>query len=413
MDLRGKTLDLKSAYRQLPVSEEHLRYSLFTIPSADGYNKMIFRAFAMPFGSVHSVHFFLRTARALWAIGASCLSLLWSNFYDDYVFFSPSQLTDSSERASCLFFDMLGWDYDRDGDKCVPFAQFVEALGVRIDLVESSNMRAFVSNTASRISELTTEIDGVLKDDKLTREHALRLRGRLGFAEGQIFGRTCRKTLKLVTEFAYSSSHCLKLTSTLRKSLIDFRHSLNHSQSRRVGRNSSQCWFIFTDASFERSDSSCDACLGGVVADPDGRMLEFFSVDVEPAYLVKLGSLYKHTVIYELELLAGVLAIRLWCRFIEDRQCVLYVDNDGARHSYISGVSHDPVVETILDDFVFFEESCRTSLWVARVPSPSNVADLPSRRDFSFLAEKGCERVPVSTDLFPLIDLPMEVTDST
>ncbi len=141
-------------------------------------------------------------------------------------------------------------------------------------------------------------------------------------------------------------------------------------------------------------------------------MLEFFSVDVDHSYLVKLGCLYKHTVIYELELLAGVLAIRLWNRFIEDRQCVLYVDNDGARHSYISGVSHDPVVETILDDFVFFEEGCRTSLWVARVPSPSNVADLPSRREFSFLLDSGCERVPVSSDLFPLIDFPMEVTDS-
>ena len=103
----------------------------------------------MPFGSVHSVHFFLRTARALWAIGASCLSLLWSNFYDDFVLFSPGHLTDSSDKTACLFFDMLGWDYDRDGDKCVPFAQFVEALGVRIDLVESSNMKAFVSNTSS------------------------------------------------------------------------------------------------------------------------------------------------------------------------------------------------------------------------------------------------------------------------
>ena len=49
------------------------------------------------------------------------------------------------------------------------------------------------------------------------------------------------------------------------------------------------------------------------------------------------------------------------------------------------GVSHDAIVETILDGFVFFEEGCRTSLWVARVPPPSNVADLPSRRGFSFL----------------------------
>ena len=407
-ELRGKTLDLKSAYRQLPVSEDHLKFSHFVVPAVGG-KKLIFKGLAMPFGSTHSVHFFLRIARALWAIGSSCLSLLWTNFYDDYVLFSPVELVDNSDSTASLLFDLLGWNYDRDGDKCVPFSHMVDALGVRIELTESSNLRAFVSNTPSRIEELTGEIDTILASGKLAKEHALRLRGRLGFAEGQIFGRTCRKTLKLVTEHAYPSSPGISLPSALRAALKNFRHSLLSSGSRKVEWASTRCWYVFTDASFDRDEERARAGIGGVLVDPSGVLLEFFSTSVSPEYLVKLGVLAKQTVIYELELLAGVVALRLWNQFVQDRQTVLYVDNDGARHSYISGVSSDAVVLAILDDFIFFEEASRVSLWVARVPSPSNIADLPSRYSFDFLQSVGCERVPVDESLFPDLDMPCDI----
>ncbi len=52
-ELRGKTLDLKSAYRQLPVSEDHLKFSHFVVPAFNG-KKLIFKGMAMPFGSIHS-----------------------------------------------------------------------------------------------------------------------------------------------------------------------------------------------------------------------------------------------------------------------------------------------------------------------------------------------------------------------
>lgn len=85
------------------------------------------------------------------------------------------------------------------------------------------------------------------------------------------------------------------------------------------------------------------------------------------------------TGIGELEAFAVVLALQLWSVHLASCECVLYMDNEGARFSLIKGCSAAWSVTKICHVFAVLCEENTTLPWCARVPSCSNVADHPSR----------------------------------
>ena len=68
LELFGKTADLKSAYRQLAISDESLKFSYLAVYDPTEGKPKLFQQLAVPFGSTKAVYFFLRVARALWTI---------------------------------------------------------------------------------------------------------------------------------------------------------------------------------------------------------------------------------------------------------------------------------------------------------------------------------------------------------
>ena len=98
-------------------------------------------------------------------------------YFDDYVILSPPALVKSTDWTVNLFLDLLGWKFDRDGDKADVFC--LEAS--REDLMR-------VCNTAKRCDELVGQIDAILSAGKLHRKDGLVLRGRLAFADAEAFG---------------------------------------------------------------------------------------------------------------------------------------------------------------------------------------------------------------------------------
>eukprot|EP00435_Cladocopium_sp_Y103_P014761 s3431_g3.t1 len=122
-----RTFDLSSAYRQVALSEHGRAFSFIRVFNPETQCWSYFRAKVLPSGAVKSVHSFLRLARAIWWIGTVACLLFWTSFFDDYIVFSTP-----------LLFPLLGWDYAKDGRKCMPFRETCEALGVLFDLTKSS-----------------------------------------------------------------------------------------------------------------------------------------------------------------------------------------------------------------------------------------------------------------------------------
>ena len=107
--------------------------------------------------------------------------------------------------------------------------------------------------------------------------------------------------------------------------------------------------------------------------------VQFFSLQLNAQAREALGELCRKQIIFETETLAAVIAFQLWSRRFENRRCVLFVDNEGTKFSFLRGVSENKVVDSLAERFVELESKLHAFIWLARVPSHCNVADAPSR----------------------------------
>ena len=209
-----------------------------------------FRCLVLPFGAVRSVH---RLARAIWWIGVTGCKLLWTSFYNDFISYSKPALAACTESTVVTLFKLLGWVFAEDGDKCVPFADACDALGVFFNLGSSNLGCALAQNTEVRVAELCADLQAVLKEGHLGAKQAQRLRGRMQFGEAQMFGRTGRKCLRVLSEFAEGHQIQIAIPKTS-SSWNLFQQLLSSNVPREVRSFGEQHAVIFTDACYEKSD---------------------------------------------------------------------------------------------------------------------------------------------------------------
>ena len=133
---RARSFDLKRAYRQCAIHPDHAHHSFIAVadPGIRQVKCSRMVALALPFGSVMSVHAFLRSAHSLWAILVSIFSVFISNYFDDFVAIATMDETSSATTAVTATFRMLGWTFAETGGKAPPFAAVVTALGVTFDV---------------------------------------------------------------------------------------------------------------------------------------------------------------------------------------------------------------------------------------------------------------------------------------
>ena len=274
-DLLGKSYDLKSAYKQLAVDPASREWAFLSVWDPCKRHVALFRSLVAPFG-VQSVHCFLRLSVALWAIGCRMLFLLWTVFYDDYLSFSPSLLAASADQAATLIFELTGWVFAKDGTKSTTFAKEVSGLGVAILLADLKVGNAYLANTASRKDEIVAEINCILESGKLLPTKALQLHGRMHFAMGQLYGRTGKAAVRLLSKHAHGGTG-VSVDKQLRAALAELLLLIQNGAPRILNPASGTTWYIFTDASQGGAEDGNSIGLGGVLVCPLGRYKEHFS----------------------------------------------------------------------------------------------------------------------------------------
>ena len=145
----------------------------------------------------------------------------------------------------------------------------------------------------------------------------------------------------------------------------------------------------------------CDAAgspgrLAAVVYTHDGRSL--YTDMAPPAELMEFFKPRRDKQICGLELCAIALGL---CTFADhcDGRCVrIWSDNAGSEHATRRGSAkawdHTCVVHAIWVKAAMLR--CR--MWVERVPSALNIADLPSRKEYGLMAAMGTVWVPPVLD---------------
>ena len=410
LELRGRTYDLKSAYKQLAVAQSSLDFAYVVVFNPHSRQPEIFQLLAAPFGATRSVYSFLRIIHSVWYIGVAALKIVWSHFFDDFVVFCKAGHESYTGNTVELLFKLLGWKFAEDGEKAMEFSKVFTALGVQLQLSGASRGSVEFANTEKRKAELLDTISNILTKGSLTLVEAQKLRGRMQFMDGQLFGRMGRLCMRAVTEHAFVKKN-VKLNKGTRESLERFSLFLAHSEPRRLRANSGEAWFIYTDACFERDNKSWPCGLGGVLVGPSGICESFFSICLQQQFMELLGSETKKTIIFEAELLALVLAFALWKPQLTSVPVICFVDNNSARDVAISGVGRNQVAGRLISFLLKLEMSVCAFPWYARVPSPSNISDDPSRGDTSFLTSMGARQIETEIVLKQIMEVLAESAD--
>eukprot|EP00438_Fugacium_kawagutii_P023433 Skav223482 [mRNA] locus=scaffold643:15800:17638:+ [translate_table: standard] len=378
----GRTFDMKAAYKQLAIADSSLWASFVAIFNPIIRKPEVYQLLAAPFGATRSVYSFLRTAGSIWFIGVAALSIVWSCFFDDYVTLCAGGLESNTESTVLMLFKLLGWVIAEDGSKACDFASTMSALGICIDFSKSLDGLVLFTNTEKRVCELVSTIQQFLCKGSMSVLESQRLRGRIRMqlADGQLFGRVGSLCMRALTKHAFDDG-AGKMSEQCVRALDRFANNLRIAAPRIIRTEAAETWYIFTDACFEPKDGCPFSGIGGVLVNPQGRVVSFFSEQLSKRHLEILGWGEKKTVIFEAELLGMIVAMTLWEKVIRGALVVCYIDNNSARDVAISGAARNSAAHNLLEKLIAVEMSSNGFFWYARVPSPSNIADEPSRLD--------------------------------
>ena len=302
--LLGKTIDLRSAYKQFGICSADRSRTRVATSDPTTQTFILLMVNALPFGATGSVAAFLRISMFIWYIGVIGLKLAWTAFYDDYTVLSRVDCAPNAAWGAECLFDLLGVVFAREGKKATVFDRTFNSLGVIFDLNFICQGLVSIGHTEARRLELVETINNLLEDRVVSAKSLERLRGRLLWFENFICGRQANflvaRLSKFMNEEKYGKSFYKDLRSTLDKLLV----RVSEGKPIQITRQVLDTWTCFTDGACETSCS-----VGGLLVNPAGS--EVSSVLVERLYKES-----KHP-IYEVELIPLLVAVTLWGSLFE------------------------------------------------------------------------------------------------
>ena len=385
-----KTVDLKSAYKQLPLHPSDHRLCVVSLRRPSDSRVVGYVSKVLPFGASASVTAFNRVARLLQRI----LQEAWvmtSNYFDDYPLLELSALAGSCEKTVHNILSLLG--FTRAADKEEDFAPSANLLGVTLDLSDPTLKHVRVANREDKCTEMSASIDQVLDKGFLKASEVASLFGRIQFMEGQLLGRLGRLALMELRSLCSSNGE-LRLSKFECDAFRNLKQRLVSGPPRAIPTAIPRgCACVFTDGACEFEDGHPVCTIGGILYHhQEGSWNTRFFACRMPATLVqKWSNAGKRHLIGPVELFAVVVARRLWGSYLDSSRALFFVDHSGVHAACVSGTSRDTVWRSLL---VEFERADAVPMigWIARVPSASNPSDAPSRGSSNFPFWGTCSR---------------------
>lgn len=107
LSLVGKTMDLKSAYKQFGICSEDRKQIRVATRRPTTSEIVLLLVNALPFEATGIVSGFLRVSMFLWFLGVVGL-LAWTSFYDDHTMISWEDCASNAAWSAECLFDLLG-----------------------------------------------------------------------------------------------------------------------------------------------------------------------------------------------------------------------------------------------------------------------------------------------------------------
>ena len=239
-------------------------------------------------------------------------------------------------------------------------------------MADASSGLIRVQNTESRRRALQESINAVLTGKGAMSREFETLRGRLLFAENQVFGRSANRAFREISS-ARRPSGFVSLTAPLAAALEVLRDRIILGDPRCISVAEPQNFHLYTDACFEQNQGG----TGGMLYGKGGLLLRWFSEWRDN--VAEINEDNKKGLIFELELAAVLMGLTALCSSIHKADVIVFCDNEAVVGALVSGRSDIPLAAKWLENIFSMEEKQDLCLWFERVPSESNPADEPSR----------------------------------
>ena len=238
-------------------------------------------------------------------------------------------------------------------------ARFV-SLGALVDLSMISKGRVIIENKPGRVDDIVALAEQIRSQDQLRAPLLLSLRGKVLYAEGQLFNKISAVVCGLIASRVKNGG-----TTEGDEALVSEIDRMCHAL-RPV--------LVFTDGACEELTT-----IGGYALFPDGATEMFGAVvprELEEQWRSRSG---QSQVIGQAELFPLLVARLTWKEQMKGQRVVFFIDNESARLAAIK--SYSPVLSStrILADISLFDHVHEVYPWYARVPTFSNIGDGPSR----------------------------------
>ena len=103
-----RTIDLRKAYKQLPLSEAALGDAYICVLNPRTGVPELYQSQVLPFGAKPSVQGFCRTSGAIWFVGQTLLRIHWSVYFDDYVVVASAEEKSHLGLVLRSYFTLIG-----------------------------------------------------------------------------------------------------------------------------------------------------------------------------------------------------------------------------------------------------------------------------------------------------------------
>ena len=380
--LRGKTWDLRSAYRQLARHPADAPFTIVGVWCPRAGRVEFYEQVVLAFGAASSFSNFCLVARALWTLMTALLGVCCGQYVDDFPVVEVAPLAGHLQKVLDRFFALLGWPTKQEGEFDGVFA----ALGVEFDLRPAVSGRVLVKNTAKRVREIVARIAAVLAGRELTRAEARNLRGRLHHACGQTFGRCGAASFRLLGLVADGSSLGTGMMDEVFGALSWFSLYLSNARPRTIRARTLEHATLFVDGCCEPGADEPFVGIGAVLFSPRCSGPRFFGARLGKTLLQRWSAGSKDQLVAQAELLPVAVAKATWQELLVDTGLLVFIDNYGARYGLIAGYSGVQASGELIGLSYLLDSELGICSWFSRVPSAANLADGPSRLNFGRVA---------------------------
>ena len=401
-------LDHEAAYRQFPVEEPSDTWVILSTPAGP----TLWRHNVLMFGSTASVWSYCRVADLMAWLCRALLLVPLLHFVDDFGSNETKATAPSAFSETQSTCKVLGLKFK--DVKAQPPAKTQKLFGVSLTLEHD---KAVVECTDERRQRLDSMLLQILLDNELKPHQASALAGKLQFIAQSMFGKASIAAVRPFHQRAQAAAfrpqqQGWQLSLGLRSAIAYLRYRLAFAKPRILHFHVDYRTVIYADAFFnlggltyklseaesapdwgKASPASFVNGLGFVVTVGD---ITFFANGSVPYWFVRHFS-SRRSFIFMLEILAQVVPLMALEPRLH-RHCLLFVDNEPAKHALVKGYGKDESINRLLQAaWIFIEKAQMHPEW-QRVSSSANVSDSVSRGDFTLAARMGWQRFDVDWD---------------